>query len=138
MYKTKEEQEECLKTVLTGDDEKAKLLRQSSLEKIKCLNLPENINPEKYIHSIIINLKEIIDDECNEIIGVAKEIVAVDNSHKYVDDIISRLDWDRGAGLSKIIDLVSSTQDWANYVANVKDWLTSQIPLVQEVTSQEV
>ncbi|MEH1846347.1 MAG: AAA family ATPase [Nostoc sp.] len=138
VYKTKEEQEKCLKAVLTGDDEKAKLLRQSSLEKIKCLNLPENIKPEKYIHSIIINLQEIIDNECNEIIGVAKEIVAVDNSHKYVDDIISRLDWDRGAGLSKIVDLVSSTQDWVNYIANVKDWLTSQISLVQEVTSQEV
>jgi len=138
VYTAKEEQEKRLEAVLTGNDEKAKGLRQSSFEKIKCLNLPENIKPEKYIHSIIINLGETGDNECNEIIGVAKQIVAVDNSHKYVDDIITRLDWDRGAGLSKIIDLVSSTQDWANYVANVKDWLTSQIPLVQEVISQDI
>jgi hypothetical protein len=63
---------------------------------------------------------------------VAKQIVAVDNNHKYIDDIINRLDWNRDTGLSKIIDLVSSTQEWTNYIADVKDWLTLQIPLVQE------
>ncbi len=138
VYRTKEEQEERLKAVLTGNDEHAKSLRESSLEKIKCLNLPENTKPEKYIHSIIISLENNDDNECNEIIGVAKHIVAVDNSHRYVDDIISRLDWNRDVGLSKIVNLLSSTQEWTSYIANVKDWLTLQIPLVQETTSQEV
>ena len=69
---------------------------------------------------------------------MAKQIIAVDNSHKYVDDIITRLDLNRDVGLSKIIDLFSSTQEWISYVANVKDWLTLQIPLVEETTSREV
>jgi AAA15 family ATPase/GTPase len=138
VYKTKEEHEKRLEAVLTGNDEHVKALRESSLEKIKCLNLPENTQPEKYIHRIIIGLEVNNDEECGEIIEVAKQIVAVDNNHKYVDDIINRLDWNRDTGLSKIVDLVSSAQEWTNYVANVKDWLTLQIPLVQETTSQEV
>jgi hypothetical protein len=132
VYKTKEEQEERLKAVLTGNDEHAKSLRESSLEKIKCLNLPESTKPEKYIHSIIISLENNHDNEYNEIIGVAKDIVAVDDCHKYVDDIISRLDWNRDVGLSKIVDLLSFTPEWVSYIADVKDWLALQVSLVHE------
>jgi AAA15 family ATPase/GTPase len=133
IYRTREEQENRLKAVLTGDDNNAQLLRQSSFDKIKCLNLLENTKPEKYIHGIIINLPISDDHERNELIEVAKNIVAVDDSHKYVDDIIGRLDWDRNTGLSKIIDLISSTHEWDEYTADVKSWLNSKRDLVQEV-----
>lgn len=132
VYKTQEEQEKRLEAVLTGNDEHAKSLRESSLAKIKCLNLPENTKPEKYIHSIIISLEDNDDNERNEIIEVAKQIVAVDNSHKFVDDIIKRLDLNRDVGLSKIIDLISSTPEWENYISGVNDWLESKKELVQE------
>jgi hypothetical protein len=132
VYKDEKEQEQRLKAVLTGNDDKAKKLRQVGSEKIKCLNLPENVKPEKYIHDIIINLDASDNDEWNEIVEVAKQIIVVDDSHKYVDNIINKLDWDRGTGLSKIIDLVSSTQQWNEYVADVKDWLISKKVLVQE------
>ncbi|PZD71580.1 hypothetical protein C1752_06200 [Acaryochloris thomasi RCC1774] len=138
VYRTQEEQKIRIEAVLTGNDERSKLLRESSLAKIKCLNLPENTEPEKYIHSIITGLEETDDNEHNEIIEVAKQIAAVDDSHKFVDDIIRRLDWNRDVGLSKIIDLISSTQEWANYVSSVNDWLISKRELVQETTSQEV
>lgn len=138
VYRTEEEQEERLKAVLTGNDEHAISLRKFSLEKIKCFNLPKNTKPEKYIHSIIISLEDTDNNEFNEIIGVAKQIIVVDNSHRYVDDIIVRLDLNRDVGLSKIIDLFSSTQEWSSYVATVKDWLSLQIPLVEETTSREV
>ena len=138
VYRTEEEQEKRLEFVLTGNDEHAKSLRKFSLERIKCLNLPENTKPEKYIHSIIVSLEGIDNNEFNEIIKVARQIEAVDDSHKYVDDIITRLDLNRDVGLSKIIDLFSSTQAWSGYVANVKDWLDLQIPLVEETTSHEV
>lgn len=137
VYRTQIEQENRLKSVLTGDDQNAKTLRQSSLHKIKCLNLPANTKPEKYIHTLITNLNSTGDGERDEIIEVAKQIVAVDESHKYVNDIINRFDWDRNTGLSKIIDLISSTQDWNNYVADIKTWLKSRLSLVQEVESQE-
>lgn len=119
VYRRKEEKEDRLKAILTGNDENVKKLRQDSFDKIKCLNLLENTKPEKYLHSIIVGLKKSPDMECNEIIEVATQIVVVDDSHKYVDDIIKRFDWDRGIGLSKIIDLVSSTPEWTNYVKDI-------------------
>jgi AAA15 family ATPase/GTPase len=132
VYRTLEEQQKRLEAVLTGNDEHAILLRESSLTKIKCLNLPENTKPEQYIHSIIISLEDTNDNEHNEIIEVAKQVVAVDNSHKFVNDIIQRLGLSRDVGLSKIIDLISSTQEWASYVSSVNDWLTLKKALVQE------
>lgn len=135
VYRTKEKQEERIKAILTGEDEKAKSLRGSSLEKIKCLNLPENIKPEKYIHRIIIGLENSDDDEHNEIIEVAKQVMAVNDDHKYVNDIIDRLNWSRDVGLSKIVDVISSTQEWADYTAEIRDWLILKKKLVDETTS---
>lgn len=135
VYKTRQEQEKRIKAVLTGDDQNAVHQRDVGLEQIKCLNLPENTKPEQYIHGIIRNLQISNNAESNEIIEVAKQIIFVADSHKYVDDIIDRLGWTRDAGLSKIIDLVSSTQEWSTYVADVKEWLTLKKPLVYEISN---
>lgn len=135
IFRTKEEQEKQLNKVWTGDTEYTKALRQSSIEKIKCLRLPENTNPEKYIHSILIGLENTQDDEYNEVVEVAKQIVAVEENHKYIDDIIDRLAFNRAVGLSKIIDIFSTTEEWREYTSDVTDWLILQKPLVQETAS---
>ena len=137
IYRTKEEHRQRLEKVLTGNHESAKSLRESSLAKIKCLNLPENTKPEKYIHSIIIGLEDTDNSERNEIIEIAKQIIAVDNSHNFVDDIIERLDLRRDVGLSTIINLISSTHQWSDYVSDINDWLTLKKVLVLETTSQQ-
>lgn len=132
VYPSKEEQRKYLKAVLTGNGQELNSLRESSLDQIKCLNLPENSQPEEYIHKILINLEIHDNRESNEIIEVAREIQAVDNNHEYINDIITRLDWDRNTGLTKIIDLVSTTQEWKTYVADVQDWLSSKEFLCKE------
>jgi len=132
IYRSKEEQKKRLNAVLTGNDQELNSLRESSLDKIKCLNLPENLQPEEYIHNILINLEIHDNSESNEIIEVAREIQAVDNNHEYINDIITRLDWDRNTGLTKIIDLVSTTQEWKTYVADVQYWLSSKEFLCKE------
>ncbi|MGB8690990.1 MAG: AAA family ATPase [Microcoleus sp.] len=137
VYTTTEQQQSQLKKILTGDDEKAKSLRQAGCEKIKSLKLPENTNPEKYIHSIIIGLNNTDNEEYNEIIEAAKQINYVDDDHKYVDLIIEKFSWDRSVGLSKIIDLISSTHEWIDYVADVKDWLESKKVLVEETEKSD-
>jgi predicted nucleotidyltransferase/ABC-type lipoprotein export system ATPase subunit len=136
-YRNTEDQEARLAAILTGNDSHAQSLRKSSIGKIKCLKLPENSQPEKYIHSIIVDLEPIDDnEEYREIIEAARQITTVDDNHRYVSDIIDRLGWDRSVGLSKIIDLASLTNEWTNYIADVKDWLTLKIPLVQEPIRQ--
>ena len=135
VYRTRQEQEKQLKSVLTGDTDDAKSLRNSSIEKIKCLHLPENTSPEKYIHNILIGLEDTHNDENNEVIEAAKEILAVNDNHKYIDDIIDRIGFHKSVGLSKIIDIVSKTEEWRKYTSDVKDWLILQKPLVQETSS---
>ena len=137
VYNTQEDHKKRLEAVLTGNDEHVKGLRDASLEKIKCFRLPDNTQPEKYIHSIIVNLKVDKNDEYAEIIDVAKQIVVVNNNHKYIDDIITRIDLDRGTGLSKIIDLISLTEQWNSYIADIKEWLSQKVTLVQESEHQE-
>jgi len=132
VYRTNEEQKNGLSRCLTGDDETAKSRREVGCEKIKSLKLPANTNPEKYIHSIIIGLNNTDNEEYNEIIEVVKEINFVDDDHKYVNLIIERLGWDRSDGLSKIIGLISSSNEWIDYVADVKDWLESKKVVVEE------
>lgn len=138
VYKTKEEQENGLKAVLTGNDENAKSLREVGCQKIKLLKLPPHTNPEKYIHSIIIGLEDTDNEEHNEIIQIARQINFLDDNHKYVTGIIDRLGWDRSVGLSKVIDLISSTQAWMDYVADVKNWLESKKVLVEENAASEL
>ncbi len=132
VHKTREEQEKQLKNVLTGDDASAKDKRQLAIEKIISLNLPENVSPEKYIHRIIISLPNNENQEYNEIIKVAKEIESPEDKHEYVNAIIRKFNWDRKVGLSKIVDLISLAEEWNDYVASVRDWLSSKKDIVEE------
>lgn len=138
VYRTVEEQKQCIERVLTGDDSKAKSLRQNSLDKVKSFNLPEQYKPEQYIHTTISKINVDCNNEHQEIIEIAKEIIVVNNSHKYIDEIINRLDLDREIGLSKIVDLLSSTDVWENYVANIRLWFNSKLELVSEEKSKVV
>jgi hypothetical protein len=132
IYTTTEEKTEKVSRVITGDDEKAVNSRALALQVINQFILPEGLAPEKYIHSIISALQHTENEEFNEIIDAAREIVVVDNSHKYIDDIIERLGWDKSEGLTKVIDLASTSERWEHYVEPVKTWLESKAVNVRE------
>jgi len=132
VYITEDEKRDRLNKVITGHDEQAIAHRNSALSKIYQLKLPQNVKPEKYIHSLIISIPESDNEEFNEIIEVAKEVIVVDDDHKYIDDIISRLGWDKKTGLLKIIDLVATTVSWGDYVRDISDWMVGKINLARE------
>jgi len=138
VYKTEEQKIERLKKVITGHDSQAVTNRESALTKIYQFGLPEGIKPEKYLHSIIINTDESDNQEFNEIIEVAKEIIAVNNSHEYITDIIDRLGWDKSMGQSKIIDLIATTSLWDSYVEDINRWLVGLVEEVREVPVENV
>jgi AAA15 family ATPase/GTPase len=132
IYTTTEEKTEKVSRVITGDDEKAVNSRVLALQVINQFILPEGLAPEKHIHSIISALQHTKNEEFNEIIDAAREIVVVDNNHKYIDDIIERLGWDKSEGLTKVIDLASTSERWEHYVEPVKTWLESKAVNVRE------
>ncbi|MDO7597759.1 MAG: AAA family ATPase [Pseudomonadota bacterium] len=133
VYSTQEEKINCLNKVITGSDALSEDFKTKAIEVIKQYRLPEDAKPEPFLHRIIRNLTASQNAEHQEIINVAKEINVADESHKYIDDIIERLGLDRGVGLNKIITLVSGTEEWQEYTAEITDWLEQKItPLLEE------
>ncbi|WP_418356980.1 hypothetical protein ACNH6B_10755 [Shewanella basaltis] len=126
VYRTPEAKVTAVDRVLTGHDENVLQAKSIAISIIKQFILPDAVQPEKYLHSLLINMMETDNDEFNEIIEVAAEIIAVDNDHKFISDIIHRLGWERAIGLSKIIDLAATSSDWDNYVSEVYAWLSSK------------
>ena len=132
VYRTDNDKRTSINRVLTGHDENVVLARETALSVIKQFTLPIDTKPEKYLHSLIIAMDETEDEERNEIIEVAKEIVVVDEDHKYVNEIIHRLGWERATGLSKIVDLVATTDEWSNYTNDLNVWLESKSARLRE------
>ncbi|MEL4422490.1 AAA family ATPase [Shewanella algae] len=132
VYRTDNDKRTSINRVLTGHDENVVLARETALSAIKQFTLPIDTKPEKYLHSLIIAMDETEDEERNEIIEVAKEIVVVDEDHKYVNEIIHRLGWERATGLSKIVDLVATTDEWSNYTNDLNVWLESKSARLRE------
>lgn len=134
VFRTDEEKKDRINKILTGDDQQSVNFRASALQKISQFVIPDGFNPERYLHSIIVNMDSPDDnDEYVEIIECAKEIHAVNDDHKYIEDLIVRLGLERGAGLSKVIDLVATSDQWDAYVVSVKEWMRKQIEAAMEV-----
>jgi len=81
---------------------------------------------------LIVACEHTDNAEFNEIIEVAREIHAVADDHLYIADINERLGLDKNIGLSKIIDLVATTDAWENYVSEVNSWLMSKADGLRE------
>lgn len=133
VFRLEEEKQDKIKRVITGNDIQAESYRNEALTKIFQFQLPENTSPEKFLHGLIISLQETNNSEFNEIIDIAKEIIAVNDDHKFIDDIIIRLGWGKSIGLSKIIDLIATTESWNTYIAPIKDWLEPKINAMHEM-----
>ena len=108
VYKTGEEKLKQIQDKITGqalDNERADVLSH-----IIKYNLPSNYKPEKWVREMIITASSEIIPNNNELKQVLTDIHSVDDGHKYVNDAIERLDYDKAIGLSKIIELASKSE----------------------------
>lgn len=126
IYKTSDQKNEMVAKVLTGDTPSSIAKRGRAIKYICQFSMPDNLKPEQYLHQLITQLSDQDNEEYNEIIKVAKDIVAVDNSHEYIDDILKRMDFERAAGLKVIADLISMSTDWQYYTLEIRNWLSSR------------
>ncbi len=115
VFDTLETKEKQIKNILTGDDPKAIDSRDKMLESICQYSLPAKTPPEQFLHQILINT-----DSNDEITQIAKSIQAVNNTHDYLNKIIQRLGKSKDVGLYMIIDKLSSSNDWVDFIAPVK------------------
>lgn len=132
VYTTPPEKEKQLNQVITGTDKLAEDYKLKAIDVIKQYCLPQKTKPEPYLHNIIRGLTQSNSQEFQEIIDAANDIVVADESHKYISDIIERIGFCREVGLSKIVDLLATTDVWDDYTAEVKVWLKGKIePLLE-------
>ncbi|MBE7646771.1 AAA family ATPase [Tenacibaculum finnmarkense genomovar ulcerans] len=134
LYTSDSELTSNIARVITGTDENSITYRAQAKELISFYNLPQGIPPEPYIHSIISNIPEGVNQEFNEIIECANEIGIVNNDHNYIDDIINRIGWDKKVGLSKIIDLFSTTPEWSVFTESISEWMMQKGQELAETT----
>lgn len=125
-FNTVEQKKEMMAKVLTGDTQRLTQKRNKAINYIRQFLMPNSLKPEQYLHGLITKLPEQQNEEYNEIIRAAKDIVVANDSHKYIDDIIERMDFERAAGLKVITDLISRSADWQNYTLEITKWLLSR------------
>lgn len=132
-YRTNDEKQERIAKVITGDTPAIPSKRALALSKITQFVLPDGQRPERYYHGLICGLADaILNAEQLEIVMAAREIVNPDNGHKFFDDVIERMGYDRSVGLSKLVDLLSLTIGWAALKEKVHFWLAEKAPHVLE------
>ena len=123
-YKTHQDKIDKIGKVLTGTTSLHNIQRASAFNRISQFVIPDNSKPEKYYHQLICALDDHdLTAEQLEIIQVARQIVNPGDAHKFFNDIITRMDFTRNVGLSKLVDLLSMTQEWTNIKINIKSWL---------------
>jgi len=123
-YKSEEDKKKCIERVLTGNDQHALNLRNTAMDHLRQFNIPNNYNPEKFIHSIIKDLDSSVHDgDAAEIIEAAKSVIYERDSHDYLDQVIMRLGLDRTSALTRMIDLASKSDKWEHFVSGVNDYL---------------
>ncbi|MDW2885210.1 ATP-dependent nuclease [Exiguobacterium artemiae] len=120
-YKSKESKVESIKKSLTGTTSENQDMRNLLLDCFLQFNLPEDNQPEFFIHSL---LKEL--PASNQVIQIAHDIHKEDNSHKYIDEIIDRLGYsNKEVGLTRVIDAVQANERWEFYISPIKQWLVN-------------
>lgn len=132
LYRSNDEKRERLNKVLTGTTEEFEQKRDYGQTLIRQYNIPIDHKPEQYIHTLICQLPQQQNEEYNEIINVARQIQAVDYSHRFIDDIITRMDFERSVGLSKIIDIFSLSPEWSNFKQSIEEWIDQKKLLLEE------
>lgn len=122
VYISETDRKEQIKNILTGDEPGADARREECMLCIHQYHLPANTSPEKFIWEELRNSTQ--NEEENEI---ARSINAVDNSHKYVNDIVRTLGLNREVALYKIINNISCGDRWADYISELGKWADERI-----------
>lgn len=125
LYITADEQLDRTKAVLSGTEENAVQRREACMSGIRKLRAIEGVAsaPEPQLHRMIRDLPQQLDAGVNEIIQLAQEIQAVDDTHLFIKLIIETLNVHRSVGMSNIVKVAALSPAWTPYVEEFRTWL---------------
>jgi ABC-type lipoprotein export system ATPase subunit len=136
-YSASQERETRMKKALTGDSPNDIQRRQEALNKIVQYCTPDGLSPERELHKMIRSVPKGDDPAENEVIEAAFNVVAVVDSHHYVDKVIGFLGDDRVVGLRRIVAVAAKSPAWSQYVSPLKAWFDKKRPMLIEVQPHE-
>lgn len=118
VYRSDDEKRQQIKKHYSGTEKSADEKRERAISIISQYILPEDMNPERFLHKVLCNM----DDE-DEIISCAKRIYAVKDNHEWIDNVAQEIDYSSETILSAIIDKCSKSDEWEMYIHPIKLWI---------------
>lgn len=118
VYRSKNDKKNAIKKVLSGTEKNHDKKVDEATELIHQLILPEKTEPEKFIYDMLVDMKND-----NELVGIAKDLNAVSNSHQWLDNLVARMGKSEELILYRIVDLVSEHEKWEIYVSELREYL---------------
>jgi len=118
--------------VITGHGADIDEMRQAAKDLMFSFALPDGQHPERYIHALLCQIPAGTNEEHNEIIEAAREVVVVQDDHHYLGGILIKLGLDKQIGLSRIVDVFSTCQEWDGYVQPLVEWLQPKVEALRE------
>ena len=126
VYVSEELKREQIRKKLVGDDPLMTQLQDSTLNSIFQYNLPNDVSPEKFIYETLLNDSfngNALEDDKQEIIDLLRQMPIPAENHGFINDLIAQLGESREAGLNRVIQLLSMTSKWNDYVQPIYDFL---------------
>lgn len=124
-YKCTEEKMKQIKKHLTGTEENIEERRKRALMMISQFSLPDGETPESFLRNLLL---ECGTDE-SELVVAANQTHTVRDSHDWIRDIQRRLNDSEENIIRDIVDIVSESGKWKEYINPVQVWLQERINL---------
>jgi len=128
VHVSEEEKRTQIRKKLTGHDPLMATIEESTLSSIFQYNLPSGVSPEKFIYETLFHDSfngHVLEDDKQEIIDLLKQLPLPNDNHGFINDLIEQLGESREEGLNRIIQLLSMTSKWNDYVKPIHDFLYS-------------
>jgi len=122
-YRTAAERMIQMQKFFSGTEALALHNRTTALACIKQLILPTATAPEVFINN---SIRQLADNA--EVTNAALSINAVTDKHDFVNKIVTTLGYqDKTQGLTKVIEKLATTTEWAAYTLELREWLNERI-----------
>lgn len=111
---------------LTGNAPADADRRARALASVDQFSLGDGDWPERAIHRMLVGLEGGQVPEDDELLHFARGIHVPAERHGFVDQLIDALGHTRSVGIEKIVRVASKSEEWALFVAPLREWLQAR------------
>ena len=136
IYNTREEKRKGMSRVYAGNEKGKDSLRESLVNQIRQLIIPEGKKPEEYYVDCILDIPQNkIPKDCGEFLQAIKDAKnkQVGNHHALITVPIRELGYKEAVGYYKFVQLLSLSSSWENITKEVREWCMKRKSEIENV-----